>query len=140
LLDDEEPVGGADLRRAVSVREALRALLVANNGEPVDPAAVDTLNRAVEAARTRPVFDRDGGSRFQTEAAGVPGALGRVLAGVFAAMAEGTWPRLKACRNDLCRWVFYDASKNRSGTWCAMAVCGNRIKTRAYRRRQTSEG
>ena len=48
-------------------------------------------------------------------------------------MADGTWRRLKACREDTCQWAFYDRSKNRSGTWCSMAVCGNRAKARAYR-------
>ncbi len=50
-------------------------------------------------------------------------------------MAEGNWPRLKVCREDTCAWAFYDRSKNRSGAWCSMAVCGNRTKARAYRAR-----
>ncbi len=51
-------------------------------------------------------------------------------------MVDGSWQRLKACRNDACRWVFYDASKNRSGTWCTMSICGDKLKARAYRRRR----
>jgi predicted RNA-binding Zn ribbon-like protein len=50
-------------------------------------------------------------------------------------MTDGTWKRLKACRNHGCRWAFYDYSKNRSGSWCSMQLCGNRTKTRSYRRR-----
>ncbi len=49
-------------------------------------------------------------------------------------MVDGTWSRLKACRQ--CEWAFYDWSKNRSGRWCAMSVCGNRTKVRAYRARR----
>jgi predicted RNA-binding Zn ribbon-like protein len=49
-------------------------------------------------------------------------------------MLDGTWPRLKACRN--CCWSFYDYSPNRSATWCSMQLCGNRKKTRAYRSRR----
>jgi predicted RNA-binding Zn ribbon-like protein len=30
----------------------------------------------------------------------------------------------------------YDVSKNRSGTWCTMAMCGNRLKAQAYRQRR----
>ena len=56
-----------------------------------------------------------------------------------AAIAEGTWARLKACERDSCRWAFYDRSKNRSGHWCSMDVCGAREKNRrAYRRRRAS--
>ena len=69
--------------------------------------------------------------------AGVDGALGHVVAAIHAAIAEGTWERLKACERDICRWAFYDHSKNRSGHWCSMAVCGQREKNRrAYRRRR----
>jgi predicted RNA-binding Zn ribbon-like protein len=50
-------------------------------------------------------------------------------------MADGSWERLKGCPRDVCHWVFYDRSRNRSSTWCAMSVCGNRTNTRAYRRR-----
>jgi predicted RNA-binding Zn ribbon-like protein len=32
--------------------------------------------------------------------------------------------------------MFYDNSKNHSGTWCQMAECGNRAKVRAYRARK----
>jgi predicted RNA-binding Zn ribbon-like protein len=49
-------------------------------------------------------------------------------------MLDGSFARLKACRN--CRWSFYDYSPNRSATWCSMQICGNRTKTRAYRRRK----
>jgi predicted RNA-binding Zn ribbon-like protein len=31
---------------------------------------------------------------------------------------------------------FYDYSPNRSAAWCSMQLCGNRAKTRAYRRRR----
>ncbi|MBW3563024.1 MAG: CGNR zinc finger domain-containing protein, partial [Actinobacteria bacterium] len=43
--------------------------------------------------------------------------------------------RLKVCRSDTCRWAFYDSSRNRSGKWCDMAVCGNRTKVANYRER-----
>jgi predicted RNA-binding Zn ribbon-like protein len=58
-----------------------------------------------------------------------------LFAAVAAAMADGSWSRLKACRRHACRWAFYDHSRNRSGTWCSMAVCGNRVKVADYRRR-----
>src|SRR5207237_71821 len=53
-------------------------------------------------------------------------------------LADGTWARIKACRNDRCQKAFYDTSKNRSGAWCSMAGCGSRLKARAYRHRRTA--
>ncbi len=57
---------------------------------------------------------------------------------VFTAMTDGTWARLKTCRNERCQKAFYDTSKNRSGAWCSMAGCGSRFKARAYRHRRAA--
>ena len=74
-------------------------------------------------------------------AAGVDGSIGRLLAIVHRAVADPeSWRRLKACRLHECEWAFYDHTKNRSGTWCNMAVCGNRAKARAYRERRSVAG
>ncbi len=136
LLADGERVGEADVARAKEVRKALRSLLAANNGRGDDPAAIRALNLAAERARLTVRFGADGRATLEPGAGGVDGALGRVLAAVHAGMEEGTWGRLKSCANATCGWVFYDRSKNRSGRWCSMEVCGNRTKTRAYRRRR----
>ena len=127
--------GPAELDRARVVREGLRELLYANNGfEPAgDPGGV------LADAADRADFSVD----FSTPAlvpreAGLDGALGKVLAVVHTAMADGSWSRLKACRNHGCRWAFYDLSKNRSATWCSMQLCGNRRKLRAYRERRAA--
>ena len=45
--------------------------------------------------------------------------------------------RLKICPN--CGWLFLDRSRNRSRTWCDMAVCGNRTKARRHYRRSREE-
>jgi predicted RNA-binding Zn ribbon-like protein len=136
LLHGGEPLDDADLRRALEAREALRALLDANNGATVDAVATATLNRIADGARLRMQFERDGHARLAPAAGSVDAALGRLLAIVYTAMADGTWARLKVCRNEACRWAFYDYSKNRSGAWCTMAVCGNRAKARTYRQRR----
>jgi predicted RNA-binding Zn ribbon-like protein len=116
--------------RARRLREALRALVLANNGVPLDDAAIVTVN---EAAR-RVAVQVDVRGELTVAAAG--DELDRVVAVAFGAMLDGTWQRLKACRN--CRWSFYDCSPNRSGTWCSMQLCGNRRKTRAYRKRRAA--
>ena len=118
----------AEPERAPALREAFRALALANNGLPLDPAAVETMNAA--AARLKLRVDDDGRVRFDYG----DDPLDRLVAIAFAAMLDGSWGRLKACRN--CRWSFYDGSPNRSATWCSMQLCGNRSKTRAYRTRR----
>jgi len=125
FLDCEETE--VDVERAHELREALRMLLRANNGAALDAGALAAVNRVADGLRLE--LDEEGQVVFGAEE-----PLARVVAVAFGAMLEGTWPRLKACRN--CKWAFYDYSKNRAASWCSMQLCGNRLKTRAYRSRR----
>jgi predicted RNA-binding Zn ribbon-like protein len=127
-----------DVQRVVSAREALRALMLHNNGLPLDPDAAEALNRAAPTGSLAVRFGPDCEPSLEPHGNDADRALAAIYAAVFRSMAEGTWPRLKACRADTCQWAFYDTSKNRSGTWCSMKVCGNRHKVRSYRERKKS--
>ncbi len=135
LADAETSLDEADRLRLVEVREALRALLLANNlGEPAPPEALAALNEQSAEAAIVLRFGVDGAA-LVTRCGGVDSAIGRLLAIVHSSMAERTWPRLKACPAEDCHWAFYDHSRNRSGTWCEMGECGNRAKARRFRER-----
>lgn len=137
-LDGRERPTRAAVKRVHELRLTLRELLIANNEHRTAPEAADALQQTAMRARLTLHLDEHGHLALAPQADGVDGALGRILAIVHEAMAEGTWHRLKACRE--CAWAYYDYSKNRSATWCSMAICGNRTKTRAYRRRRTGAG
>jgi predicted RNA-binding Zn ribbon-like protein len=136
LIDATTKVSASDQRRIVDLREAMRALLLANNGEPLSADAVNVLNAIASESPLEARFDTTGGIAVSGRDGGVDGALGHLMAIVLQAVADDTWPRLKACREDECQWAFYDHSRNRSGQWCVMAVCGNRNKARTYRSRK----
>jgi predicted RNA-binding Zn ribbon-like protein len=124
----------ADRRRAVAVREGLRQLLLINAGHAPDATALDGLNSALGSTALVARFDATGG---RTLAPAHPGPVDDVLAVLVSAVdqarTEGVWERLKVCARDECRWAYYDASRNRSGRWCSMTDCGNRVKMkRAY--------
>jgi predicted RNA-binding Zn ribbon-like protein len=125
-----------ELRRARELREALHAILRHHSGAELDPAAPRAVDAAADRARLAVVFDEHGHARMEPKAGGVDGALGRLLAAVADAQRDGTWRRLKACMADDCQWAFYDRSRNRSGVWCDMKVCGNRHKVREFRARR----
>ena len=138
LLDASAVAGDTDLAVAIELREALRAMLRVNDGAPVDPTAVEAVNRAAAGLPLRVAFDGHGDPGLRPGQEGVRGALATLLAGIAVARANGTWGRLKACSASDCQWAFYDQSKNRSGRWCSMQTCGNRTKTRTYRSRRRS--
>ena len=135
LMAPDQRAGEADLKHAVAVREAIRGAIGVNSGGSIYPVEVATLNGAVSASRLLPRFGPGGKARLEAHAEGVEGALGRIVAALFAAMNEENWNRLKLCDSSTCRWAFYDQSKNQSSRWCRMASCGNRQKAKRFRER-----
>jgi predicted RNA-binding Zn ribbon-like protein len=137
LVDPQaSPASDAEHRHALDLREALRDLMLANNGSPVEGNPAAELERAARRGELGVHFDAPGGVSFLSGTSGVDGALARLLVPVAQAIGDGSWQRVKACRAADCTWAFYDRSRNRSGVWCEMAVCGNRTKVRAYRERK----
>jgi predicted RNA-binding Zn ribbon-like protein len=126
LLEPGTRVTQADLAAAHDLRDRIRALALANNGVPTDAELDATLVVRVDDHDATLDAPRD-----------VEGAFAQLVGIVYGATLDGTWPRLKACRRDICQWLFFDRSRNRSGVWCSMAVCGNRTKTAAYRSRRS---
>lgn len=138
LADGDGSLSEADRERLVAVREALRALLLANNtGDPPPAEALKTLNEGTGGIALGLRFE-PGGARLVSSCGGVNAPLAELLTIVHAAMRDETWIRLKACPASDCRWAFYDRSRNRSATWCQMGECGNRSKARAFRARRRS--
>lgn len=135
LKDHEAQLSPGDLQQAVSLREALRVLMLEHNGGPHDPRAIEELEQTARRGDLRVHFGDDATVRLKPGNGGLAGALASLLVPVAEASGDGTWRRVKACRADDCRWAFYDRSRNHSGTWCDMAICGNRTKVRAYRQR-----
>src|SRR5919201_1199067 len=76
----------ADIARAAAMRESLRALTFANNGEPLEPEAVPRLNSVAADARLLVRFDEHGHTALEPAGEGAEAALGELLAIVFRSM------------------------------------------------------
>lgn len=121
LVDPRTRVVAADLVAAVKVRDGLRAAIA---GEAA-PQRLDEFAVVLELADPPRVVSED---------RGVQRALAEIVLRCVEASVQGTWPRLKLCAAADCRYAFFDTGKNRLGRWCSMRVCGNREKTKTYRR------
>ncbi len=121
------------LRLRTAVRDYLRC-------DPVERRRNKDVVRALDAA-LKPfplvVEARDG------RGAVLSAARDDALAGLSAIAIElhdgsirGILDRLKMCASEECRRVFFDRSKPSTRRWCMSTLCGNRMKTRAYRQRQ----
>lgn len=137
LVAAGEVVSEADAARLRELREAIRGLIVANQRRAPDPASVAVVRRAAARAELRVALHGDGRTTLEPAARGVNGAVATLLVILHEAQLSGDWERMKGCRE--CEYAFYDRSKNRSAAWCAMSICGNRTKNRAFYRRRRAE-
>jgi predicted RNA-binding Zn ribbon-like protein len=137
-LADLEPatVDADGHRRALALREALRELLRANNGEEARVELLEPLRAAAARSSYRTLLGPEGQITIEPADEGSGAFEARLLLAVERLQSAGEWPRLKACPDEECEWAFYDTSRNRSRTWCSMEECGNRAKTRRYRARR----
>ena len=138
LVDDLVEPTDQEVEDARAVREAIRELLLANNGVESDTgAASKTLEEAGRRARLGVRFE-EGRPVLAPEDDGARGAIGRIVATVAELAPSDEWKRLKTCRDEHCRVAFYDKSRNRSRAWCSMEVCGNSEKARSFRQRHAT--
>ena len=135
LLAEVDKLDDDDFEELIEVREAFRLELLSHNGNGDSESAWavlgDFADRAELGIRLR---EEPGEIELLAEGRGSQLVTGRLFAIMYDAIRADQWQRLKACRKHTCLWAFYDHSKNGSGSWCDMAVCGNRLK--AQRRRQ----
>jgi len=139
-----------DLRILLELRSDLQGLVAgAGTAPPVPPAPPVRPAPPVPPALTAP--KGDGGPTLVRTAlvVGPAGTLALRPAGrglgwfisavwiqVYLAQQAGTWRRLKLCHNPPCGSAFYDRSKNNSGVWHDVRVCGNAVNLRASRARR----
>jgi len=139
LLGDTE-VDAESFVRARALRDLLRDLAFRNtHAKRPDHELRAAFASIASDARLQVELDDHGDLRLEPAGDGVERALAGLLSRVLDAQASGTWRRMKACPGPHCGWLFYDASRNASSTWCSMSICGNRTKTAAYRSRRRSE-
>jgi predicted RNA-binding Zn ribbon-like protein len=129
-------LGDSDVEHAIAVREGLRALATENGQQPGFGAdRVTALNGVAAGLPMRLVFAGSGAQLEPAVEQPVARALAVVMSIAYRAIVDGRWERLKICPGEHCGWAFYDQSRNKSGRWCSMSVCGGRAKARSHYRR-----
>jgi predicted RNA-binding Zn ribbon-like protein len=139
LIANDAIVDDAGLAQLVELRTLIRNLLDANLTGEQDRKGNERLGRLAADHPVSMAVSADGVVSLDVEpAASVDDLIGQMVGIVFQSQTDATWPRLKVCAADDCRWAFFDSSRNRGGTWCQMEVCGNRVKNRTYRSRRSA--
>ena len=138
LLRRGEHVEVRDHRAALELREAVRDFL---RIAPEDRAqGGEAARRLTAVSKKFPLMlavSVDGDVGLEP----VPGSspLGYVLAQIAGLAETDRLARLKTCASEDCRWIFFDRTKPANRRWCSSDRCGNRQKTRTYRRKHRAQ-
>ena len=138
LLQPGKRIDAHDYRRALNLRDTLRSFLqLSAEGRRQDSDAARRLTAAGKDFPLALVVTNKGAVTLQ--AAPGSSALGCVLAEMYGLGKTDRLARLKTCVSEECRWVFFDRSKPANRHWCSSNLCGNRQKTRTYRRKHREQ-
>ncbi|WP_066952734.1 CGNR zinc finger domain-containing protein, partial [Streptomyces lushanensis] len=127
-LSTSDPAALRDLRSAF---EALIA--AAESGAPEDGHGSGRTDHDI-AVRLAP--DSRGQVRMVPVGRGRQWLESALWSETLLAQRAGVWSRLKLCRGAGCRSAFYDMSRNNSGVWHDVRICGNAANLRASRERR----
>jgi predicted RNA-binding Zn ribbon-like protein len=123
---------------ARTLRESIRSLVERRKaGLRGDPSV---LNRFLAAAKShrRLVWTRPGSLSIErVRREDTPAAILAPVAEAAAdLLADGDFALVRRCEDETCVLWFSDQSKSHHRRWCSTAVCGNRHKVAAYRKRR----
>jgi len=135
----------ADQARAL--REWFRSFVREHSGRPLTPKALrdlTPLNRLLERDEAFNQISRHGdGDRLELRVTHRWQSPESLLLPIGEALAkfvcEEDFANVKACQGHGCTLIFADHSRRRGRRWCSMAICGNRAKQIAHRKRLGSK-
>jgi predicted RNA-binding Zn ribbon-like protein len=132
----EVVLDAGDLQLLRAFRHDLREVITrGHDGAPDTGPAAPVLHAGAAALQ----LGADGSVRLHPQETGPQALVMLVLAALFEGQQAGATRRLKTCRNPRCQVAFYDRSRNASGVWHSVRVCGNAINLRAHRERRRSQ-
>jgi predicted RNA-binding Zn ribbon-like protein len=135
--------------QARNLREWFRAFVDRHKGRPLaasDLSALDPLNRLLardEAFQQLGARARADGAGLELRAMRRWRSAESLLLPIGEALARSLcdedFSNVKACEGAACTLVFADHTRGHARRWCSMAICGNRAKVSAHRKRQKEE-
>lgn len=119
-----------DLRQLRDLRDELQLFVRREPGAEI---------RQLTNSATVLQVDPDGVVQIEPRGTGWRRVAAVLLIEILEAQRADRWRRLKLCKNRRCSAAYYDRSRNNSGVWHDVQVCGNAANLRAYRARQRAQ-
>jgi predicted RNA-binding Zn ribbon-like protein len=129
------------LGSARTLRENIRSLIEKRKaGQRGDPSV---LNRFLSGAQSHPriIWNKPRSPKIEkvSRKDTVEALLGPVAEAAADLLVTADFRLVKRCEDETCVLWFSDHTKSHHRRWCSMALCGNRQKVAAYRRRLRDE-
>jgi predicted RNA-binding Zn ribbon-like protein len=131
--------------QARALREWFRDIVQKHKGQPLKPEdlrELAPLNRLLERDERYAevvAHDQDGAASFELQSARRWRSPESLLLPIAEALAkvvcDEDFTDVKACEGANCTMMFADHTRGRMRRWCSMAICGNRAKVAAHRKR-----
>jgi len=136
LLETAPVVSDVELDRARALREAIyRSAKLGGVGNPACED-IELINRIAALAPLAPRLSADARAVVWASEHPVAAALSTIARDAIDLVSGPLASRVRECAASDCALLFLDASRPGRRRWCAMAACGNRAKTKSYRRRR----
>jgi predicted RNA-binding Zn ribbon-like protein len=137
LVGSGAAASALDLAEARELRELIRELADTSIAHRRPRrGAVMRLNELARRPTPVPQLDPNGELVIESPVDSVRRALGAIARDAIQLLGGPERERLKECASPDCALLFLDESRARRRRWCSMEACGNRAKTRRYRRRR----
>jgi predicted RNA-binding Zn ribbon-like protein len=136
LLQVSAKITPAMFETALGLRTALRDYLQHDPAGRQQRSVMRALNEGIAAFPLIAKLDGVGKALLRPAREDGLSGLSTLVAELYDGARDGSLDRLKMCAAEECCRVFFDRSKPATRRWCMSSLCGNRIKTRAYRARQ----
>lgn len=138
---DRETAPSSLVDAARTLRETIRSLVERRKaGQRGDPSVLNAFlaeaqshPRLVWNKQRSPTIDRV--RRSETPV----GILAPVAEAAADLLVTGDFKLVKRCEDEICVLWFFDQTKSHHRRWCSTALCGNRHKVAAYRKRRRAE-
>jgi len=139
LLAEPPAVRPTELAAAQELREAIyRTAKLAGEGRPA-PADVELINDWAAGPALAPRLAADGAAaELQPGPAPTPALLSTLARDAIDLVTGPFAHRVRECGSDTCALLFVDTSRPGRRRWCSMEACGNRAKTKDYRKRKAA--
>jgi predicted RNA-binding Zn ribbon-like protein len=136
LANTSEPEAQRTLTKAIEFRESLHLLVVsAVDGRGPDESSLQAFNLILADAQVPHRLQWEGESfirSYRGLAASPAGPLWWLVDSSAVLLTSPDLCHIRKCREETCRWLFLDRSRNHSRRWCDMRLCGNRSKARRF--------